>query len=208
MSNPTRAADGAPASLFDEAVEALAPEFYAAFVAQGFAGIVALMRAHSDDTAWQIAGCCHLSITIIGKQRGTEAMISRRAGDAGAVAVVVAALRGSSAYAACFMTLFYLVEHCERNGARACAAGAVEVLAALLPALRDPAAARFCALSLAYVAGHSDDTLSTAVAAGVLPALVGFLRAMSHTADDFEGVLRAVDRLLEGKVELDQKIAV
>ena len=125
-------------------------ELSAAYDARGFEGMVGLMRAHSDDATWQIAACCQLSVTLLGEQP-TDTMVSRRAGNAGAVEAVVAALRVVSA-SVCLKALFYLVQHAdaaERNRARACAAGAVEALVAALPALQESHSLRYCALLLA-----------------------------------------------------------
>ena len=80
--------DDTPAALCLEDLDALVPEFDAAYAARGFAGIATLLREHSDDAAKQCAGFFSLAKFM----RGPDADLKARAGDAGAVEAVLAAL--------------------------------------------------------------------------------------------------------------------
>ena len=67
---------------------ALVSETDAAFEARGVAGLVALMRAHCNDAVWQVTGC----VGLLKLMSGADAEMKTRAGDAGAVEAVLAAL--------------------------------------------------------------------------------------------------------------------
>ena len=198
--NPTFAVEDGAAG--GRAAEAVAPEMDAAYAAQGFAGVVELMRAHSDDAAWQCAGCNTLARLTRGT--GAEAKAcAGKSGDAGAVEAVLAAMRKFRGDAevsfASVQALTFMVVSCERNCARACAVvDAFESLVAAMPWLRAPSAVQYCATLLARLAKHGD--VSKAVEAGVLPALVAALHSTIHADVAFTCVFVEVQNLLFAKL--------